>query len=83
MMALMVVLLIICTAIALTMIGYCLRKSWKIEETKEHTYRETQYDLQINHDNDEFYEDKNDFIQHKSELIVEEEDDLDNFNLDI
>lgn len=67
------------------MIGYCLRKQWNINELsmKKECYREMQLQLSINHENQEFFTDNNDFINHKSDLIADEEDDLDNFNLDI
>lgn len=76
-------ILVICTAIALSMIGYCLRSRWSLEDIKMHTYREKQYQISINHENHGFFDDENDFVKHKSDLIVDEEDDLDNFNLDI
>jgi hypothetical protein len=54
--AFLIVILVVCTAIALVMIGYCLRKKWKIEELTQGTYRELQYKLSINHENQEFYD---------------------------
>jgi len=78
-----IAILVICTAIALSMIGYCLRSRWSLEDIRIHTYREKQYQISINHGNSEFFDNENDFVNHKSDLIVDEEDDLDNFNLDI
>lgn len=37
----------------------------------------------MHHEDKAIFEEKNDFVAHKSELIDEEEDDLDNLNLDI
>ncbi len=54
--AFLIVILVVCTAIALVMIGYCLRKNWKIEELTQGTYRELQYKLSINHENQEVYD---------------------------
>jgi hypothetical protein len=79
----MIAILVLCTAIALVMIGYCLRKQWKIEDLQMDSYRANQLKISINNENDEFYEVQNDFVNHKSDLIADEEDDLDNFNLDI
>lgn len=79
----LIAILVVCTAIALVMIGYCLRKNWTIEELHQQTYRELQYKLSINHENSDVFDAQNDFVNHKSELIADEEDDLDNFNLDI
>jgi hypothetical protein len=54
--AFLIMILVVCTAIALVMIGYCLRKNWKIEELTQGTYRELQYKLSINHENQEVYD---------------------------
>jgi len=40
--AMLIVALVVSTAIALSMIGYCLRKQWTIEDIKELTYTESQ-----------------------------------------
>ena len=48
-----------------------------------YTYRDYQLPLNIHHESKEIFENKNDFINYKSDLIDSEEDDLDNFNLDI
>jgi len=39
--------------------------------------------MNIHHDSDEHFIHTNDFVNYKSDLIDSEEDDLDNFNLDI
>jgi hypothetical protein len=52
----MIAILVLCTAIALVMIGYCLRKQWKIEDLQMDSYRANQLKISINNENDEFYE---------------------------
>jgi len=39
--------------------------------------------MDLHHEDENLFEKKNDFINFKSDLIDSEEDDLDNFNLDI
>lgn len=53
----LITILVVCTAIALVMIGYCLRKQWNVDELsmKKECYRELQLQLSINHENQEFF----------------------------
>lgn len=76
-------LLIFATLLIMLSIGFCLHKGWNVEELTNGTYRDYQLPLNIHHESDELFYAKNDFINFKSELIDSEEDDLDNFNLDI
>ena len=64
-------------------IAYCLRKGWSIKDVSTQSYRQDQLPLDVHHDDKAIFEEKNDFVAHKSELIDDQEDDLDNLNLDI
>lgn len=81
--AAMVGLLLAATTLIMGSIGFCLHKGWKTKELTEGTYRDYQLPLDIHHENEKIFYGKNDFINYKSDLIDSEEDDLDNFNLDI
>ena len=76
-------LLVVATLLIMISIGFCLHKGWNISELSGMTYRDTQLEYNMHHENTDLFERKNDFINFKSELIDSEEDDLDNFNLDI
>ena len=76
-------LLVFATVLIMLSIGFCLHKGWNVTELSNGTYRDYQLPLNIHHESDELFYAKNDFINFKSDLIDSEEDDLDNFNLDI
>lgn len=76
-------LLVFATLLIMLSIGFCLHKGWNVTELTNGTYRDYQLPMNIHHESDELFYAKNDFINFKSELIDSEEDDLDNFNLDI
>lgn len=76
-------LLVLATCLIMFSIGFCLHKGWNVKELTQGTYRDYQLPLNIHHESEELFYAKNDFINFKSELIDSEEDDLDNFNLDI
>jgi len=76
-------MLFISTAIIMVFIGYCLHKGWSIPDLTARTFRDDQLKMQFNHEEREFSTENNDFDKFKSDLIDSEEDDLDNFNLDI
>ena len=76
-------LLIFSTLLIMISIGYCLHKGWKISEINMSTYRDYQLPINIHHEDYDLFERNNDFINFKSDLIDSEEDDLDQFNLDI
>jgi len=76
-------LLVFATALIMGSIGFCLHKGWNVTELRNMTYRDYQLPMNIHHESDELFYAKNDFVNFKSELIDSEEDDLDNFNLDI
>jgi len=71
------------TAFTLWMVHYCMFKGWKIKDMNEYTYRDTQQAVNIHHENERVFMDRNDFVNFKSDLIDHEEDDLDKANLDI
>jgi len=76
-------LLVFASILIMCSVGFCLHKGWKVSELSDRTYRDSQLSLNLHHENEELFYKKNDFVNHKSELIDSEEDDLDNFNLDI
>ena len=76
-------LLIFATLLVMLSIGFCLHKGWNVSELNDRTYRDYQLPLNIHHESEELFFAQNDFINFKSDLIDSEEDDLDNFNLDI
>lgn len=76
-------ILVFATSLILLSIGFCLHKGWKVRELSNGTYRDYQLPLNIHHESEELFYTQNDFINYKSELVDSEEDDLDNFNLDI
>ena len=79
----MVAILVLATSLIMCSIGFCLHKQWSVSEINMYTYRDYQLPLNIHHESEELFQKKNDFINFKSDLIDSEEDDLDNFNLDI
>lgn len=76
-------LLVFATTLIMCSIGFCLHKGWNVKELGDATYRDYQLPLNIHHESEELFYEKNDFAKYKSDLIDSEEDDLDNFNLDI
>jgi hypothetical protein len=80
-------ILLFSTAVIMIFIGWCLHKNWEIpsitDKMKANNCRLENKDMDIGTGNNLLYEEENEFIIHKSELIDSEEDDLDNFNLDI
>ena len=60
-----------------------MKKGWIIKEIPRDNYREAQLSINIHHENEKVFVDNNDFVQHKSELIDHDEDELDGCNLDI
>merc|ERR1719458_519841 len=76
-------LLVFSTTLIMISIGFCLHKGWKVSELGMNTYRDYQLPINIHHEDQEIFERQNDFINFKSDLIDSEEDDLDQFNLDI
>jgi hypothetical protein len=79
----MTVLLFFGTGFSMWMVSYCMRKGWTIKELDPNNYREMQLAVNIHHENEKLFVDSNDFVQHKSELIDHQEDDLEGCNLDI
>ena len=79
----MLALLILSTIFILWMVHYCMTKGWFIREPSSKNYRSVQLSLDIGHENKKIFDQNNDFVQHKSELVDEDEDDLDNLNFDI
>lgn len=71
------------TLFTLWMVHYCMHKGWYIKDMKYDSYRDGQLSVNIHHENEKVFVARNDFVQHKSELIDHDEDDLDNANLDI
>jgi len=65
------------------MVSYCMKKGWTIKEIPRDNYRETQLSINIHHENEKVFVDNNDFVQHKSDLLDHQEDELDQCNLDI
>lgn len=77
-------ILLASTGFIMLIIFYCLHKDWTISDADmKRSFRDDQYAHNIYHDDPELFYAQNDFEMHKSELIDSEEDDLDNFNLDI
>jgi len=64
-------------------IAFCLRKGWSIKDFNDRSYRSLQMDINMYHENEELFKADNDFENYPSKLVDSEEDDLDNFNLDI
>lgn len=79
----MTCLMLFGTGFTMWMVQYCMRKGWNIKSMKTDNFRETQLQINIHHENEKVFIDNNDFVQHKSELIDHQEDDLDGCNLDI
>jgi hypothetical protein len=71
------------TAFTLWMIHYCMYKGWYIKDMNEFTYRDTNQAVNIHHENERVFLERNDFVNYKSDLIDHEEDDLAKANLDI
>mmetsp|Transcript_3018 Transcript_3018/g.4084 ORF Transcript_3018/g.4084 Transcript_3018/m.4084 type:complete len:221 (+) Transcript_3018:1881-2543(+) len=76
-------LLVFATTLIMISIGMCLHKGWKVKEIDMKTYRDFQLPINIHHEDQDLFERNNDFVNFKSDLIDSEEDDLDEFNLDI
>jgi hypothetical protein len=69
--------------VTMAMFHYCMHKGWNIREMKHDTYRDTQLQINIHHENERVFIDNNDFVQHKAQNIDHSEEELDNCNLDI
>jgi len=65
------------------MIRYCMIKGWFIKEPSRKNYRSEQAIVNFSHKNQSVFDDNNEFVYFKSDMISYEEDDLDNLNLDI
>jgi hypothetical protein len=77
-------ILVFSTGIIMIFVGYCLHKNWTMPTIIPKTYRDFQVETNIHPEESIiFTPEGNDFDQFKSDLIDSEEDDLDNFNLDI
>ena len=79
----MTLLLFFGTGFTMWMVSYCMRKGWTIQEMEHDNYREIQLSVNIHHENEKLFIENNDFVNHKSELIDHEEDDLEMVNMDI
>ena len=71
------------TAFIMWMIRYCMIKGWFIREPSMQNYRSEQLKVNLSHENQTIFDQNNEFVNYKSDLISYEEDDLDNLNLDI
>jgi hypothetical protein len=63
--------------------AYCLRKGWTIEDLADKSYKDLQLPQDLAHTREDLFDTENDFQNYKSELIDEEEDDVDDLNLEI
>lgn len=79
----MTVMLFAGTAFIMWMVSYCMRKGWNIRRNALESFRETQLSVNIHHQNETLFDENNDFINFKSDLIDHAEEDLDGCNLDI
>jgi hypothetical protein len=70
---------------SLGMIGYCVRHQWEIVDTRAayYDYKETNEVLKIQHTNMDLFDKQNDFVNYKSQLIHDQEDELENLNVDV
>jgi len=71
------------TAFIMWMVHYCMNKGWYISEPSLKNYRTVQLALDVGHENKKIFDENNDFVQHKTQLIDSDEDDIDNLNFDI
>lgn len=71
------------TAFTMWMVHYCMHKGWYINPMKMKSYRDAQLSKNLHHENGKIFQEGNDFVQHKSNLIDHEEEDLDDANMDI
>ena len=67
------------------MVSYCANKGWVIKniEKENYDYREWQVGINIHHENEKVHEEINDFVNYKSQLISDNEEDCENMNFDI
>jgi hypothetical protein len=73
-------ILILATAFIMGMVRYCMTKGWFIREPSSKNFRSTQLAVDVSHENESVFDNNNDFVTHKSELIDYQEDDCDNLN---
>ena len=81
----MFVITLAATGFIMIMVSYCANNGWvtKKVEKKLHDYREWQLGINIHHENELVHEELNDFVNFKSVLISDGEDDCENINFDI
>ncbi len=60
-----------------------MTKGWFIREPSSKNFRSTQLAVDVSHENESVFDNNNDFVTHKSELIDYQEDDCDNLNFQI
>jgi hypothetical protein len=60
-----------------------LRKRWNISDMDDPAYKALNMPKDFNHENAYEFEEKNDFLVHKSDLIESDEDDLDDLDFEI
>jgi hypothetical protein len=82
----MIVITLFGTAFIIIMVVYCSRKGWEIKKVdgEKSDYREWQLGVNIHHKNKTIHHDLNDFVNYKSELINDYDDEeYQNINFDI
>ena len=73
------------TGLIMIMASYCANQPFAIKniEKENYDYRESQSGINIHHKNKQIHHDLNDFVNYKSELINDEDEDCENINFDI
>ncbi len=73
------------TGLIMIMASYCANQPFAIKniEKENYDYRESQIGINIHHKNKQIHHDLNDFVNYKSELINDEDEDCENINFDI
>ena len=73
------------TGLIMIMASYCANQPFAIKniEKENYDYRESQIVINIHHKNKQIHHDLNDFVNYKSELINDEDEDCENINFDI
>ena len=73
------------TGLIMIMASYCANQPFAIKniEKENYDYRESQSGINFHHKNKQIHHDLNDFVNYKSELINDEDEDCEKINFDI